>query len=485
MNYQPISRKEFRDRVINGQDITGYEIDWIVQLDFTEMKFAYHTQLRFSNCIFKYGININDIKSTEDFFNLKFDRCVFESTGLTIRFADVTTIELKNCVSTVIHISESKSQRIEIENTKCTESCGLYQIECKRFSLTQKKELLFKSVLLDAPKLQLAMIRGVHKIERVLIKKVEEVWLRGKIGTLDLEKDFKRIEIFDVWDESKKKLVNSSIKNFTFDFETFHGDILVRDTHIENLKFEELNAPTAKVQFKEVTIENTKILDCSIPNMIWNQLEFTHPPELVGTDFSGLKMSNVKWGKGYPLANSFLDEKIPLLYFSRKAKIEKVDKQGAYEILSELKYQRDTYRQLKAAALANHNTIESLEFYKNEMILYWKEIRLAGGVAWHDRILVFVNRFSSNFGQNWWMPLCWMFAFALIFYSGILNWDYFGNAWTGSEEFGQFWILFNPVHSTPKYINSGMGHFTEFIMRVVTGYFLYHFIRASRKFGRG
>ena len=152
--------------------------------------------------------------------------------------------------------------------------------------------------------------------------------------------------------------------------------------------------------------------------------------------------------------------------------------------ISELKYNIETYRQLKAASIANHNQIEALAFYRNEMKLYWKLVRIEGGIPWYDRALVFVNRWSSDFGQNWFLPLFWMFLFALLFYSSFLDWNYFGNNWSGWDEFGQFWVVFNPVHKTPDYINTGPGLFTEFIMRVFTGYFIYHFIKASRKFGR-
>lgn len=479
-----ISLDKLEDLLLRGQEIGCFDFSFPVLIDFEKIPLFYKSQLRFIQCHFEFGVTILNLKKAEEFFDLKFIGCDFGKHDLNIIYSEITNIEIQNCKASSLSISENTCFRISIENTECSEYCGIVRTECERFNLTHQEHKLFKLLVLDSSNLKYAHIYATHKIERVWIPHVEKAFLTGQFGTLDLEGSFKHLEIRGTIVSSTNSVVRANIGKFFIKHFNLEGAVFFHYAHIENLMFESLDASTANLKFQEVSIGSMKMLHCSIPSMTWNQLELKNPPDLSGTDLSALKMSNVKWGRGYPLANSLLQSKIPPFYFLVKSKSKILEIEERFGDLSELKYQRDNYRQLKMAAMANHNNIEALEFYKNEMILYWKEIRLEGGVTWYDRILVFVNRVSSNFGQNWFLPLLWMFAFALIFYSSILSWRYLDNDWSGGEEFGQFWVLINPVHTTPEYINTGAGLFTEFVMRVMIGYFLYHFIKASRKFGK-
>ncbi len=105
------------------------------------------------------------------------------------------------------------------------------------------------------------------------------------------------------------------------------------------------------------------------------------------------------------------------------------------------------------------------------------------GDKWYDTALIFINRFVSDFGQNWLMPLFWLFFFHTILYFSIIgfdftfSWEYFNSGG------GQFFELLNPVHKTPDYIkNFNIG--LELLLRVLDSFFIYHFIKASRKFGK-
>ena len=48
----------------------------------------------------------------------------------------------------------------------------------------------------------------------------------------------------------------------------------------------------------------------------------------------------------------------------------------------------------------------------------------------------------------------------------------------------QMVVVLNPLHKTPEYINTGLGLFTQFLMRIFNSYFIYHFVKATRKFGK-
>ena len=101
-----------------------------------------------------------------------------------------------------------------------------------------------------------------------------------------------------------------------------------------------------------------------------------------------------------------------------------------------------------------------------------------------DRILVFLNRWVSDFGQSWLLPLLWLLIFHFILFMSIFEWQFSLELTDFKRGLGEYFQLLNPVHKTPEYINSGMGLFTEFWMRVLGGFFIYHFIRATRKFAK-
>lgn len=117
------------------------------------------------------------------------------------------------------------------------------------------------------------------------------------------------------------------------------------------------------------------------------------------------------------------------------------------------------------------------------MNLYWKEIIIEGGEKWYDRVLVFLSRWVSDFGQNWTMPLILLFTIHAVLMNCIFSWDTtltYGNLKIGF--WGEYFQLLNPIHKLPDYINTDGGKIADFFMRIFGGYFIYHFIKASRKY---
>ena len=294
---------------------------------------------------------------------------------------------------------------------------------------------------------------------------------------------FDSIKFEALYDEDNKTSTLAIIKSFSADDLNFSGLLTFREIEIEHFVLSNVASSSGIIRLTEVFIENAEFEDCSISSFYWNQVHFNKMLEIEGCDFSGLKLTNVKWLSEKKLSNSFLDQKINLFYGLRKKGLEKRNSLFDKEELMLLQYERDTYRQLTAASIASNNHIEALDFYRNEMRLYWKEIRIKGGVKWYDRVLVFLNRWVSDFGQNWWLPLFWMFSLHTLIYFWMIDF-HFTASWTDFKNGGgQYFELLNPVHKTPDYIK-GFYVGLELLMRVLNGFFIYHFIRATRKFGK-
>ena len=73
-----------------------------------------------------------------------------------------------------------------------------------------------------------------------------------------------------------------------------------------------------------------------------------------------------------------------------------------------------TYCMIKDSLDKSGNTIEANKYFALEMDKLYSELK------WHknfpEKLLLSINKCSSNFGQNWWLPIVWMIGFASLFY---------------------------------------------------------------------
>ncbi|MBS1507857.1 MAG: hypothetical protein JSS79_14550 [Bacteroidetes bacterium] len=160
---------------------------------------------------------------------------------------------------------------------------------------------------------------------------------------------------------------------------------------------------------------------------------------------------------------------------------------------------RETYRQLKANYFKNGNKIEALEFQKHELETHYKLLakqkfkrplfRNLGNF-----LVVGTNKWSSDFGQNIWKPLVLLFAFHLLFFNllllstpdlGITIGTSFDKELIEKGIRLYFQTLL-PVHSSEIRFDAKtlvpIAGFWDFLIRISSGYFIYYFISASRKY---
>jgi len=160
---------------------------------------------------------------------------------------------------------------------------------------------------------------------------------------------------------------------------------------------------------------------------------------------------------------------------------------------------RESYRQLKANYLKGGNKIEALEFQKHELRVHYQIVREEKFKKPFFRnmgnfLVIGTNKWSSDFGQNIWKPLLLLFGFHLLFFNAFLfansdlgihadlHWDY--------ELFLRgvrlYFQTLLPVHSTEIRFANGVvvpiAGFWDFLIRVSSGYFIFYFISASRKY---
>ncbi len=113
-----------------------------------------------------------------------------------------------------------------------------------------------------------------------------------------------------------------------------------------------------------------------------------------------------------------------------------------------------------------------------------------GDVAMEDKFILFISWLFSDHGQSFARPIVWLIGVHLLLFLiavGInYNEYYFTTAhdWSATAEFiGSYLHLLNPVHKLPENASGGML-IIDFLMRFFSAFFIYHIIRASRKFAK-
>ena len=81
---------------------------------------------------------------------------------------------------------------------------------------------------------------------------------------------------------------------------------------------------------------------------------------------------------------------------------------------------RETFRIIKNSFDDTGNNIEANKFFVEEMKAYRRELK-SKGYSWFSRLILFLNRWISNFGSNYMLPIGWLVASIFIF-SEIIDW---------------------------------------------------------------
>jgi len=152
---------------------------------------------------------------------------------------------------------------------------------------------------------------------------------------------------------------------------------------------------------------------------------------------------------------------------------------------TEIAKKRDTYRTLKNVMIRNNDQREALIFYQKEMEKHWQITKWKKEFG--NKVILAVNKYTNNFGLNWWLPIVWLFGFSVVFYCLLLfNLKMPIFALENWQEYFKFLIPI-PIHKT-EFIAEGCWGFwsymINFVFRIIEGLFIYQTIQAVRKYSR-
>jgi len=150
---------------------------------------------------------------------------------------------------------------------------------------------------------------------------------------------------------------------------------------------------------------------------------------------------------------------------------------------TEIAKKRDTYRTLKNVMIRNNDQREALVFYQKEMEKHWQITKWEKEFG--NKVILAVNKYTNNFGLNWWLPIVWLFGFSVAFYCLLLfNLEMPIFALENWQEYFKFLI---PIHKA-EFITEGCWDFwsyaIDFVFRVLNFLFIYQTIQAFRRYSR-
>jgi hypothetical protein len=166
---------------------------------------------------------------------------------------------------------------------------------------------------------------------------------------------------------------------------------------------------------------------------------------------------------------------------------------------------QEIYRQLKTVSLNNSNKVDAKKFLKNEMRIYHqliilqrKSTSIKNIFAYLslsiDSLMLGINKYVTDYGESIIRPTSsliligflffwyWMKPLGIQFELNIEKIDWM----TTKLAYGYFFNFLNPVHayniSNINGCSVNLFGISDFLMRLISGFLIYHIVRSTRKF---
>lgn len=250
----------------------------------------------------------------------------------------------------------------------------------------------------------------------------------------------------------------------------FYGTLMMNDCSFKHISLSGCNfkkeVTMSGCHFESCFFSNSSFGSLFISKTILNYFSFQYATISDFCSFEDSSIGNLK-------LNAVYMEKTPLL--TSGLKIDKIDREGA--------------RILKNEAYKASNMITALDYKVSEMNEFRKELH--GWRNWGTMFLLWLNRWSNNYGKDWVLgvgfTLFWWFLFFNLY---VLSRELCGvnSDWSGSlyvKEAVSFLWLFDGISVLVDRENVSWWSVIPFLIgKIFIGYGIYQTISAFRKFGK-
>jgi hypothetical protein len=407
----------------------------------TSVKDQYYIDFR--NCVFKSSINIS----------------VFE-LGHEISFSSCSakSITVENCESGSIHLRDSQlSKNLNIRF--CAETSFIQVCNCIIDGDINLSELKISER--SAPEFESVTCKGKFWISSEAAIPLLYIW-DGSYNSINAANQVVNLNI-----QGKAR---NTVKIGTLGLSSHNlpSTVFIQNATIDHLIMDHISGKETSFELYDVAITTSWDLSYSMPsdlrtsNMSLSNCSVCFDSTLL----SNCVFSNISWPNKKRLFSNVYPKK------------------------ERNKSLREAYRQLKQAMLKDGNNIDALAFYRNELEEYRAFVKGNRDVKWEDKFILFISWIFSDHGQSFARPVVWLLGmhWGLFLVAIGLNYNSFRFTWPNDwnatiNVVGSYFYLLNPVHMLPDTTSGGM-RILDFFMRLSSGFFIYHIIRASRKFAK-
>lgn len=437
------------------------------------------------HCEFHQRFSIKDVKSNQD---LVLHQCTFlqhrrnnlkEEGEFIIRSSQFKNIEIEH-IESKLDGKTVPLRKINLQDVTA---------EQVRISLVQVDEILInsqegtiKKLVIEGSSISKLIIRGNHfeEIELSMIKSNGQIIIDAQISKLTLVGN--PLALFE---ESAPRNFIGSV-SLTLYNQVTKGKFYFRDADINHLYIYGVN--NNSLLLKDCQI-NKIFLEAftNTGELSFHNIEKISTLSIVDSSLGKAEFLSVDLFKPYQvkvLSSNLLDIVLINTVFP-----------GALEAKNKSDYTgiREAFRQLKLASAKQGNRIQELNYEALEMDAYTKE-STAIKTKW-DRIILFTNKWSNNHGRDPGRALLGLVASTTFCYSliklcqgSIFNLEYTANTLAEYLNFAlnplhDYDRLFNLTKSNlPQLIWDGIARLLDTLSRLVSGYLIFQFLRAFRKF---
>jgi hypothetical protein len=423
--------------------------------------------LSFESCNFKKGASFSSIDE------INITNTVFDDE-LSFFEATLQKVLFHNTITKNVNFQKSNIKKISFTSTKDSEDYKTIIKGNIDFSYSQIDEIeidkscfygqLIFNQIINA--LDLDKINNVDFKDKLLINqsKIHNLFLGAKnitINNLDISNSYLTAKNSNI---SKDTLTIKDIKINTFKLKEVN---FIDDVNFQNLEIE-------KLLFTNSNIEKVfRIKNCFIQTI-----------ESQDNIFEDLQLIDNQYNKNKDIKRniSFQNTTIKNAVFD-KLKFDEFKMNDAHVSSAKIGYvefekaSRETNRFFKNYYDSISDFVTANKYYAKEMI---EQLKVSKG---EDKIIFYLNKGFSNFGQSWLLPLVWMLVCTLIF-CRIANFDLL--SLTGFRENHITWMLndilkFSNPFSKTSTSNYGTMYWAWLLHKLVMTALMYHFVVAVKR----
>ncbi|MFT6502844.1 MAG: hypothetical protein ACJASQ_002975 [Crocinitomicaceae bacterium] len=451
-------RLAINEETFNNVDFYGNQGQWYAK--------------RFVDCIFNNGFRVQFNSGEITFLNCVFD----ESTDALLSFTHKGNFKFENCT---FHrkLTIKTASEVSISDTKIKGTLKFQKHDYDEIKIWNTEfihhiaQIAIGDILnSESGNIEFNNLDVGEVIFSDYIGKKVRIW-NGNYGNIYLN-NVQNLQNLQIWgDNATNNTIK--IKQLMMHYLNLEGYVLIKFAEIDSWDISPFDFKKGAMRMQSVVINKEAIITQSnLSKVQFNDVNFSNAKLILdGTFLSETRFANILWPKEFLVTSGMTSG-------------------TKEEMVLMLHAKREVYRQLKKVSSGEANNIEALKFFRNEMATYWERVKLDKTESRANRFLIRVNRATSNFGQSYWYPIFWMLGIHLFLCTGIwiveaheLGVLFNGENLDVSKGIKEFFTWLIPIYKAPENwtdVSATIGVFT----RVFSGFFIFHIIKATRKFGK-